>query len=92
MTDAMLRQRVIDEIEFEPRVEGQHIAVMAERGVVTLTGHVASIAERMYAVEAARRVRGVRAIAVYQCWTRRRFTRGNRITCWFWPGPMPSIS
>lgn len=63
MTDAMLRQRVIDEIEFEPRVEGQHIAVMAERGVVTLTGHVASIAERMYAVEAARRVRGVRAIA-----------------------------
>ena len=40
-----------------------HIGVVAEKGVVTLTGFVSSYAEKMAAERAARRVRGVRAIA-----------------------------
>jgi len=63
MSDTELRQDVIDELEFDPRFDGAHIGVAVDRGVVTLTGHVASFAERTAAVAAARRVRGVRAIA-----------------------------
>ena len=63
MDDNTLRQMVIDELEFEPSLDAAHIGVAAENGVVTLTGHVASYAERISAEEAVRRVRGVKAIA-----------------------------
>ncbi len=61
--DLQLRQDVIDELEFEPSVNAAHIGVTANRGVVTLTGYVTSYAEKTAAERAARRVRGVRAIA-----------------------------
>jgi hyperosmotically inducible protein len=63
MTDLRLRQDVIDELAFDPRFDGAHIGVAVDRGVVTLTGYVGSYAERAAAVDAARRVRGIRAIA-----------------------------
>lgn len=63
MSDSDLRQDVIDELEFDPRFDAAHIGVAVERGVVTLTGHVASFAERSAVVAAVRRLRGVRAIA-----------------------------
>jgi len=63
MDDNTLRQMVIDELEFEPSLDAAHIGVAAESGVVTLTGHVGSYAERISAEEAVRRVRGVKAIA-----------------------------
>lgn len=62
--DDELRQLVIDELEFEPRVDAAHIGVACRDGVVTLSGHVASYAERMAAERAARRVRGMRAMAM----------------------------
>jgi len=63
MSDSELRQDVIDELEFDPRFDAAHIGVAVDRGVVTLTGHVASFAERNAVVAAVRRLRGVRAIA-----------------------------
>jgi osmotically-inducible protein OsmY len=63
MTDAQLRQDVIHALEFEPSVDAAHIGVTAEKGVVTLTGHVASYAEKLAAEDVARGVKGVRAIA-----------------------------
>ncbi|MBB3545171.1 MULTISPECIES: BON domain-containing protein [unclassified Rhizobium] len=63
MTDVFLRQFVLDELEFEPSINAAHIGVTAEGGVVTLTGHVATYAEKDAAERAARRVTGVHAIA-----------------------------
>jgi osmotically-inducible protein OsmY len=63
MTDAEVRQDVIHALEFEPSIDAAHIGVTAERGVVTLTGHVATYAEKLAAEDVARGVKGVRAIA-----------------------------
>jgi osmotically-inducible protein OsmY len=63
MSDIQIRQEVLDELDYEPSVNAAHIGVAADGGVVTLSGHVRSYAEKVRAVEAARRVRGVRAIA-----------------------------
>jgi osmotically-inducible protein OsmY len=57
------RQDVLDELDFEPSVNAAHIGVTANKGVVTLTGFVSSFAEKAAAERAARRVKGVRAIA-----------------------------
>lgn len=63
MSDTSLRQDIIDELDFEPSVNSAHIGVAVGDGVVTLSGHVCSFAEKMAAEKAARRVKGVRAIA-----------------------------
>ena len=63
MTDKYLRQLVLDELDFEPSVDAANIGVAVENGVVTLSGHVHSYAEKMAAERAAQRVKGVRGIA-----------------------------
>jgi osmotically-inducible protein OsmY len=63
MTDQGLKQSVLDELIWEPSVDGAHIGVTAQGGVVTLTGHVGSYAEKCAAERAAGRVSGVKAIA-----------------------------
>lgn len=63
MNDNELRQNVIDELEFEPSLDAANIGVAAERGVVTLTGHVSSYFQKMSAERATWRVKGVKAIA-----------------------------
>lgn len=64
MSDELkLQQRVIDELEFEPAVNAAHIGVSVRGGVVTLTGHVESFAEKFAAERAARRVKGVTGVA-----------------------------
>ncbi len=62
MSNRSLRQDVIDELDFDPSVDSSHIGVAAENGVVTLTGHVKSYADKLTAEQAAKRVRGVRAV------------------------------
>jgi len=61
--DHKLRQYVIDELDFEPSVNAANIGVGVHDGVVTLTGFVASYAEKRAAERATRRVSGVKAIA-----------------------------
>jgi len=63
MDDKILRQFIIDELDFEPSIDAANIGVAVEKGVVTLTGHVASYAEKIAAERAVRRVKGVQAIA-----------------------------
>ncbi len=61
--DAELQQAVLDELRWEPRVDAAQIGVVAKAGVVTLTGEVASFAEKHVAEQAAGRARGVLALA-----------------------------
>lgn len=63
MNDIELRQNIIDELEFEPAVNAANIGVAVEKGVVSLSGHVGSCAEKLAAEKAVKRVKGVRAIA-----------------------------
>jgi osmotically-inducible protein OsmY len=63
MTDKDLRRDVLDELDFDPSLDAGDIGVAVAEGVVTLTGHVGSFAEKGEAERAVRRVKGVRAIA-----------------------------
>jgi osmotically-inducible protein OsmY len=63
ISDHQLRQDVLDELDFEPSVNAAHIGVGVNVGVVTLTGFVSSYGEKLAAERAARRVKGVKAIA-----------------------------
>jgi len=63
MTDSQLRQDIIDELEFDPSFSGEHVGVAVDKGVVTLGGHVNSYTEKLAVIVAARRVKGVHAIA-----------------------------
>ena len=63
MNALQLRQDVLDELEYEARVDAAHIGVVVDKGVVTLTGHVANYAEKQAAIAAVHRVKGVHAIA-----------------------------
>ena len=63
MNALQLRQNVVDELEYEPSIDAAHIGVAVDKGVVTLTGHVATYAQMQAAIAAVRRVKGVRAIA-----------------------------
>ena len=63
ISDHKLRQDVLDELEFEPRVNADHIGVGVNSGVVTLSGFVPSYAEKAAAERAVWRVKGVKAIA-----------------------------
>jgi hyperosmotically inducible protein len=63
MTDSQLRQDIIDEFDFDPAFDGEHIGVAVDNKVVSLSGHVNSYAQKVAAIAAARRVKGVHAIA-----------------------------
>lgn len=61
--DNQLQKNVMAELNWEPSIVAAHIGVMANDGVVTLTGHVTSFAEKHAAERAASRVKGVKAVA-----------------------------
>ena len=63
MSDIDLQRDVLDELKWEPSVNAAHIGVSVKDGVVTLSGHVPSYAEKYAAEKAAKRVHGVKAVA-----------------------------
>jgi osmotically-inducible protein OsmY len=63
-TDVQAKDDVASELSWEPSVNAADIGVEVNSGVVTLTGHVRSYAEKVSAEHAAQRVSGVRALAV----------------------------
>lgn len=63
-SDTQLRTDVLAELDWDPAIKAGTIGVTAKEGVVTLTGHLGSHAEKLAAERAAQRVRGVKALAV----------------------------
>jgi osmotically-inducible protein OsmY len=61
--DVRLQSEVLEELRREPSVDAAHIGVTTSGGVVTLSGHVSSFAEKRAAAAAALRVRGAKAVA-----------------------------
>jgi osmotically-inducible protein OsmY len=62
-TDAMLRDDVIQELLWDPRIDEKEIAVAVKDGVVTIAGVVPSYVQKYAAERAVERVSGVRAVA-----------------------------
>ncbi len=58
-----LQKDILDELQWEPSLDSSRIGVSIEKGVAVLTGHVRNLVERGIAERAAKRVRGVAAIA-----------------------------
>jgi len=63
-TDIQLQQDVMNELKWDPKVNAAHIGVEAKDGVITLSGHVSNYLEKWEAEAAAKRVSGVKAIAI----------------------------
>jgi osmotically-inducible protein OsmY len=60
--DLKVQKEVMAELQYEPRVDAASVGVAVHDGVVTLSGHVASLSQKLAAEAAARRVKGVRAL------------------------------
>jgi hyperosmotically inducible protein len=63
MNELRLRDDILDELAYEPIVDPAHIGVAVDQDVVTLTGDVGSYAQKLAAISAVRRVKGVHGIA-----------------------------
>src|ERR1700680_44111 len=62
-TDSAIREDVIYEFKWDPKITSNDIAVAVKDGVVTLSGFVSSYMEKDAAEKAVKRVYGVRAVA-----------------------------
>lgn len=62
-TDVHVRDAVLRQLEWEPEVDASAIGVAARTGTVTLTGFIGDYSGKLAAERAAKRVRGVRAVA-----------------------------
>ncbi|MEX3012075.1 BON domain-containing protein [Hoeflea sp. TYP-13] len=62
LSDAQLKKIVIEELQWDPKVDHAHIGVTAYDGSITLSGHVQSYASKWAATDAAKRVKGVKAV------------------------------
>lgn len=61
--DEQIKSDIIDELRWDPKVESSDVGVTVKDGAVTLTGTVKSFPVKIAAEQAAKRVKGVRAIA-----------------------------
>jgi osmotically-inducible protein OsmY len=61
--NSQLQHEVLAELEFDPSVDATKLGVLAEDGVITLTGHVPTFSDKWNAERIVKRVHGVRAIA-----------------------------
>ncbi|WP_194789987.1 BON domain-containing protein [Pseudomonas sp. UFMG81] len=63
MNDLNLRDLVLEELEFQPEINAACIGVAVQDGVVTLSGHVNSYAQKISAERTVKAMRGVRGLA-----------------------------
>ena len=62
-TDTVLKDEVLEELEWEPSINATRIGVAVKNGVVTLSGEVESYHEKVEAQRATLRVEGVKGLA-----------------------------
>jgi osmotically-inducible protein OsmY len=61
--DSGIRDMVTRQLEWDPQVDASAIGVAGTDGTVTLTGYIDTYAGKLAAERAAKRIRGVRAVA-----------------------------
>jgi osmotically-inducible protein OsmY len=63
-TDAQIQKDVMDELKWEPLMKVTEVGVAVKNGIVTLSGLVDTYSKKLTAEKAAKRVSGVKAVAV----------------------------
>jgi osmotically-inducible protein OsmY len=63
VSPTQLQRNVLAELDWDPSVNAANVGVTVDDGVVTLQGAVDSYADKLAAEKAAKRVRGVKAVA-----------------------------
>lgn len=63
MTNEDLRRKILEELDWDPSLDATAIGVAVRGSIVTLSGHVRSLTEKLAAEQAVKRVHGVRGIA-----------------------------
>ena len=63
MGDREIKQVILEELDFEPRLHPTDLGIAVDSGVATITGHVPSLADKKVVIDIVESVRGVRAIA-----------------------------
>lgn len=63
-TDEQLKKDVTAELEWDPSINATQVGVAVKAGVVTLTGHLDTYAEKSAIERAVQRVRGVKDLAI----------------------------
>ena len=63
-SDAQLKKDVVEELAWEPSINATAVGVAVKDGIVTLSGHLNTYAEKNSIERAVGRVSGVRAVAV----------------------------
>jgi osmotically-inducible protein OsmY len=61
--DIGLKNAVEAELAWVPFVDAAHVGVSAENGIVSLSGHVPSYAQKLAVEKAVKRIKGVRGVA-----------------------------
>lgn len=61
--DIALRKDVLEELEWDPSIDARTIGVAIENGIIALTGHVGSYADKTNAERIVKRVHGVQGVA-----------------------------
>lgn len=61
-SDTGLKDEVLAELAWDPKVDAAHITLNVRDALVTLTGHVASFWQKQAAEQAVARVKGVKAV------------------------------
>ncbi|MBV8502338.1 MAG: BON domain-containing protein [Paucibacter sp.] len=63
-SDTQLRDDIVAELEWDPAINANQIGVAVKDGVVSLSGHIDSYAEKWAVEKALNRIQGVRAAAL----------------------------
>ncbi len=63
-TDTELKKDVIDELDWDPAIKANAVGIAVKGGVVTVTGHLDTFAEKFAIERALQRVDGVQAVAI----------------------------
>jgi len=63
-TDVQIKEDVLDELAWQPKIDETKIGVIVEDGVVTLSGVLDNYTKKMAAEKAVKSVKGVKAVAV----------------------------
>src|ERR1700723_1117526 len=62
-SDASIREDVVYELKYDPKITSSDVAVAVKDGVITLSGYVSSYWEKDAAEKAVKRVYGVKGVA-----------------------------
>jgi len=63
MENMTMKYEILHALDQDPKIDASHIGIIVDKGIVTLTGRVRSLADSAHAVDITKKVAGVKAVA-----------------------------